>query len=95
MAKRVKLNKKEPGKKRTVGLAQLIFEIIWYTLCGLLGLWGLTYIVLGIVIQNLPITDESTGLAKVNEEFIETFKLDFFGWGLIILAIAADRKSVV
>ena len=65
------------------------FEFVWYVLTGLVGAWGLTYIVLGLVAQNLPVKSEDEGLVKVNGDFAKTFKLDFFGWGLIILAIAA------
>ena len=89
---------KDPSKtkaKRTVPLGQLIFEIIWYTLCGGVALWGLTYIVLGIVVDYLPITVEDSGLVKANAEFAETFKLDYFGWGLIILAIGAVAAVIV
>ena len=71
------------------------FEIVWYTLTGLVGVWGLTYIVLGLVAENLPITSEDKGLVKANADFAKTFKLDFFGWGLIILAIASVAIVVV
>ena len=89
---------KDPSKtkaKRNVPLGQFIFEVIWYTLCGGVALWGLTYIVLGIVIDYLPITAEDDGLVKANAEFAKTFKLDYFGWGLIILAIAAVAAVIV
>lgn len=81
--------------KKNVPVGQLVFEIIWYTICGLVGLWGLTYIVLGIVIDYLPITAKDSGLVETNIKFAEKFKLDFFGWGLIILAIAAVAAVVV
>ena len=71
------------------------FELVWYTLTGLVGIWGITYIVLGLVARYLPITDEDKGLVKVNGDFAKTFKLDFFGWGLIILAIAAVAAVLV
>ena len=71
------------------------FELVWYTLTGLVGVWGLTYIVLGLVAENLPYTSEDKGLVKANADFAKTFKLDFFGWGLIILAIAAVAAVVV
>ena len=71
------------------------FEIVWYALTGLVGIWGLTYIVLGLVAQNLPITSEDKGLVKVNGQFAKTFGLDFLGWGLIILAIAAVCAVIV
>lgn len=71
------------------------FELVWYILTGLVGAWGLTYIVLGLIAQNLPIQSKDDGLVKVNGEFAKTFKLDFFGWGLIILAIAAVAAVIV
>ena len=71
------------------------FELVWYILTGLVGVWGLTYIVLGLVAENLPITSEDKGLVKANAAFAKTFKLDFFGWGLIILAIAAVAAVIV
>ncbi len=87
---------KDPSKKRQNKKLPLHpFEIIWYVLCGLVGLWGLTYIVFGIVAQNLPISSESEGFVKVNEDFAKTFKLDFLGWGLIILAIASVAAVVI
>ena len=87
---------KDPSKKENKKRFPLHpFELIWYVLCGLVGLWGLTYIVFGIVAQNLPISSESDGFIKVNEDFAKTFKLDFLGWGLIILAIASVAAVVV
>ena len=87
---------KDPSKKQNKKKFPLHpFELVWYVLCGLVGLWGLTYIVFGIVAQNLPISSESEGFVKVNEDFAKTFKLDFLGWGLIILAIASVAAVVV
>ena len=71
------------------------FEMAWYALCALVGIWGLTYIVLGLVAENLPITSEDKGLVKTSGEFAKTFGLDFLGWGLIILAIAGVAAVLV
>ena len=71
------------------------FELVWYILCGLVGIWGLTYIVLGLVEQNLPISTEHSDLTEANEVIVEKFKLGFLAWGLIILAIAAVAIVVV
>ena len=71
------------------------FELVWYILCGLVGIWGLTYIVLGIVEQNLPISTEDAKLTEANAVIVEKFKLGFLAWGLIILAIAAVAIVVV
>ncbi len=71
------------------------FELVWYTLTGLVGIWGITYIVLGLIAKYLPITSEDKGLVKANVEFTKIFKLGFFEWGLIILAIAAVAAVLV
>ena len=87
---------KEPSIKESKKKLPLHpFELVWYVLTGLVGLWGLTYIVLGIVAQNLPIKSEDEGLVLANSQFAKIFKLDFFGWGLIILAIAAVAAVIV
>ena len=87
---------KDPSKKAKKKPFPLHpFEIVWYALTGLVGVWGLTYIVLGLVAENLPITSEDKGLVKTNGDFAKTFKLDFFGWGMIILAIAVVCAVVV
>lgn len=88
---------KDPSKKQNKKkLALHPFEVVWYTLCTAVMVWGLTYIVLGIIAHALPTKAENEGLVKVNfEEFAKTFGLDFLGWGLIILAIGAVAIVVV
>ena len=71
------------------------FELVWYILVGLVGIWGLTYIVLGTIASYLPIQSEDPALVKANNKILELFKLDMLGWGLIILAIAAVAAVVV
>lgn len=70
-------------------------ELVWYIICALVVLWGLTYIVLGLVAQNLPITAEDNDFVKANIKFAETFGLDWLGWGLIITAIGCVAAVVV
>ena len=87
---------KDPSlKKNKKKLPLHPFELVWYILCGLVGIWGLTYIVLGLVAENLPLTSEDKGLVKVSGDFAKTFGLDFLGWGLIILAIAGVLAVIV
>ena len=81
---------KDPSaKKNKKKLPLHPFEFVWYPLCGLVGIWGLTYIVLGLVAENLPVSTEDPELVKADAVILEKFKLGFLGWGLIILAIAA------
>lgn len=87
---------KDPSKKQNKKKFPLHpFELVWYILCGLVGIWGLTYIVLGIVAGYLPIKSEDPALVKADAKILELFKLGFLGWGLIILAIAAVAAVVV
>ena len=81
---------KDPSKKKANNKLPIsIFELVWYSVQGAVALWGLTYMVLGLVAENLPTKAEDTGLVKANADFAKTFGLDFLGWGLIILAIGA------
>ena len=87
---------KDPSKRNNKNKLPLHpFELVWYTLCCLVGIWGITYIVLGLVAENLPIRATNEGLVKVNLDFAKKFGLDFLGWGLIILAIAAVAAVIV
>lgn len=89
---------KDPSKKANKKHKKLPLhpaELVWYVICGLVGLWGITYIVLGLVAQNLPITAEDNQFVEANLDFAKTFGLDWLGWGLIILAIAAVAAVIV
>lgn len=68
-----------------------IFEKIWYVLCALVVLWGLTYIVLGIISRFADITP----LDDFCKGFKRMFKLDIQFWGAIIIAIAAVAAVIV
>ena len=68
-----------------------IFEKIWYVLCALVVLWGLTYIVLGIISKFAdiaPLDDFCKGFKRM-------FKLDIQFWGAIIIAIASVAAVIV
>ena len=89
---------KDPSKKANKKHKKLPLhpaELVWYILCGLTALWGLTYIVLGLVAENLPVTAEDNKFVEANNSFAKTFGLDWLGWGLIILAIAAVGAVIV
>ena len=69
-----------------------IFEIIWYSLCGGIGLWGLTFIVLGVVCRNL--TDDNA-LVKADAAYKATMKLGYLNSGLILLSAATVAAVIV
>ena len=69
------------------------FELVWYILTGLVGAWGLTYIVLGLIAENLPVKATDEGLVKVMDDFTKTFKLDFFGWASAARASQARETA--
>lgn len=72
-----------------------IFEIVWYSICGAIALWGITYIVLGLVGDHLPITAEDNALSEASDAIKVTFGLGFFHWGLILTGVAAAAAIVV
>lgn len=87
---------KDPSKKKTKKKLPIHpAELVWYCICGGLMLWGLTYVVLGLVAENLPVTTDKSGFEMANDRFTELFGLDWLGWGLIILAIGAVGASIV
>lgn len=90
-----KIKDPSKNKQKNKKLALHPAELVWYIVCGAVGLWGLTYIVLGLVAQNLPITSEDNQFIAANNGFAKTFGLDWLGWGLIILAIAAVGAVIV
>lgn len=68
-----------------------LFEKIWYVICALVVLWGLTYIVLGVISRFndiAPLDDFATGFERM-------FKLNLQFWGAIIIAIGAVAAVVV
>jgi len=62
-------------------------EIIIYFTFAALALWGLVYIVLGILASNLPIPDASNPLRDGDSVIRSHFGIGFFGWGLILFGV--------
>ena len=60
-----------------------IFELVWYPICALVIIWGLTYVVLGLVGKYNNISS----LDDFNASFKKAFGLSLYFWGLIIIAI--------
>ena len=60
-----------------------IFELVWYPICALVILWGLTYVVLGLVTKYNNIN----ALTEFNTNFTKQFGLSLYFWGLLIIAI--------
>ena len=60
-----------------------IFEIVWYSICILVMIWGLVYVILGLIDG----ANDLTSLHKFMADFKKTFGLSMYFWGLIICAI--------
>ena len=69
-----------------------IFEIIWYSITGGIGLWGLTFIVLGVIARNLK---SDAPLAKANAAWTKVMKMGYFNYGMIILAVGVIAAIIV
>lgn len=70
-----------------------IFEIIWYTFTGLIMLWGLTYIILGLLSKYLPLPSDNP-LTNFDVSFTKSFGLNLLNWGIIILCIGAIEMVI-
>jgi type II secretory pathway component PulF len=68
-----------------------IFELVWYPICALVILWGLTYVVLGLVTKYNNIS----ALTEFNTNFTKQFGLSLYFWGLIIVVIGVVAGVVV
>ena len=68
-----------------------LFELIWYPICIAVMLWGITYVVLGLVNQ----FNDFSSLKDFANDFKGNFKLDLYFWGLIIFAIGVVAGVVV
>ena len=60
-----------------------IFELVWYPICALVILWGLTYVILGLVTKYNNIS----ALTEFNTNFTKQFGLSLYFWGLLIVVI--------
>ena len=69
-----------------------IVELVWYPICILVILWGLTYVVLGLITKY---NNDLTALAEFNANFKKLFGLNLYFWGLIIIAIGVVAGVVV
>ena len=70
-----------------------IIEIVVYSLFGSLAVWGLVYIVLGLLAANLPIPDAENALRSGDAVIKSHFGLGFFGWGLILFGVFASATA--
>ena len=60
-----------------------IFEIVWYSICALVIIWGLTYVVLSLVDKY----NDLSSLHTFAVNFKKTFGLALYFWGLLIIVI--------
>ena len=68
-----------------------IFEIVWYLICALVILWGITYVALALINKYNDLKD----LDKFATKFKSLFGLELYFWGLIIIGIGAVAAVVV
>lgn len=68
-----------------------IFELVWYSICALVIIWGLVYVILGLVTRY----NDIDALKEFDVNFKKTFGLAVYFWGLIIIAIGVIAGIVV
>jgi len=75
-------------KSQKLFLNLTLFELVWYVLCLLMFLWGLTYIVLGLVAKFAPLSSDNNEVLKASNAYAKVFKMGFFEYGLIHVGVA-------
>ena len=60
-----------------------IVEIVWYIICALVILWGITYVVLSLINKY----NKFDSLKEFAQDFKKLFGLSLYFWGLIIISI--------
>ncbi len=85
---KVKEPKAAKTKKHLSGLS--IFEITFYTVCAVLGVWGIVYIILGMIADYASVD----GLVHFTNVIKSNFGMNAFYWGIMILAIAAIAFAI-
>ena len=68
-----------------------IFEIVWYIICALVILWGITYVVLSLINKY----NKFDSLKEFAQDFKNLFGLSLYFWGLIIISIGVVAGVIV
>ncbi|MCD8195457.1 MAG: hypothetical protein LUD22_04100, partial [Coprobacillus sp.] len=79
--------KEEKQKKKLAPIH--IFEIVFYTVMGAIALWGLVYLILGLIITYYPATSSNTPMMGFNDAIKQYFGLTPLWWGVILFAFGA------
>ena len=69
-----------------------LFELIAYSLCALMAIWGIVYLVLAFAINFLPYDNE---LVKYNGYIISSSKMGLLAQGFLILGLAVVVAVVI
>ena len=76
--------------KRKIGKG----ELAWYIITGTFFLWGMVYAILGLIANNISLPANKNPLLQASDAIKKYFGMGFFGWGLVIMAIAAVAAVV-
>ena len=68
-----------------------LVELVWYPICALVILWGITYVVLGLVTKY----NDISALTTFDANFKKLFGLNLYFWGLLIIVIGVVAAVVV
>lgn len=72
-----------------------VFETVWYSICGALSLWGLVYIVLGLIANYADIPASKNPILSGSNAIKAAFGMDFLGWGVLLFALGVLLAIIV
>ena len=70
-------------------------ELVLYCICGAFILWGLVYVVLGLLATHLPVAQSANPLYAADNTIKSLFGLGFLGWGLILASSFAVILAII
>ncbi len=75
---------KKPAKKLSVK------ELVWYSIAAFFGLAGLTFLIVGIVGEHLPVLASDNGILISEKAWLTSWSpLGYRYWGLILIGASA------
>ena len=77
----------ENKTKRKISIAELVLYII--------AVWGLTYIILGLLARFLPLPESTNPLKLADDTIRKLFGLGYLGWGLILFGVFAVAGVII
>ncbi len=70
-------------------------EIVFYSISGILAIWGIVEIILGLIVEFADVRVSDFPLYQAQQTYISLFGMSFTNWGLVLLSIGVILCVIV